>query len=155
MLGQWDSVTGCSIMTSLEIQHGGQLPVWEQLLRRISVKYNTIFDEIWYTDESDSDCYDSNLTKDKIFEFKMAYGRHIGNIFGYYSEAARSTCVKFCRKRQTQTACIRGVLNLLVAIEIHYYYIIYYYYMYSVSQKNPPPEGSWHFSFFSQTVENF
>jgi len=25
---------------------------------------------------------------------------------------------------------------------------------YSVSQKIPP-EGSWHFSFFSQTVENF
>jgi len=151
MLGQWDSVTGCSIMTSLEIQHGGQLPVWEQLLRRISV----IFDEIWYTDESDSYCYDSNLTKDKIFEFKMAYGRHIGNIFGYYSEAARSTCVKFCRKRQTQTACIRGVLNLLVAIEIHYYYIYTTTTCTVWVKKNPPPEGSWHFSFFSQTVENF
>jgi len=23
------------------------------------------------------------------------------------------------------------------------------------SKKSPPPEGSWHFSFFSQTVENF
>jgi len=26
---------------------------------------------------------------------------------------------------------------------------------YSVSQKKIPPKGSWHFSFFSQTVENF
>jgi len=26
---------------------------------------------------------------------------------------------------------------------------------YSVSQKKSPPKGSWHFSFFSQTVENF
>ena len=27
--------------------------------------------------------------------------------------------------------------------------------VYSVSQKKIPPKGSWHFSFFSQTVENF
>jgi len=27
--------------------------------------------------------------------------------------------------------------------------------IYSVSQKKSPPKGSWHFSFFSQTVENF
>jgi len=42
VLGQWKSITGCSIMTSSQIQDGGRPLIWKSSCRRISVKNDRI-----------------------------------------------------------------------------------------------------------------
>ena len=87
------------------------------------------------------------------------------HVLGLFYTDASTCCLKMrCAYAYSKWPIHTGTSSYLFTSAIYHFFMpemshielaVGLYFTYSVSQPPPSPEGFWHFSFFSQTVENF